>query len=148
MKSIMHRGHLRLAFFGTMLGVVMLLGSGCVVLPIPTNRLADCSRKDIKPEVINELVVGQTTREDVLLRLGEPDVWSADASQYRYHWERVKWDIFWAVGGEGGAAMGDIPVNKNYNLTVSFDPAGVIAERRFSGKFQESELEKHSPGLQ
>jgi hypothetical protein len=131
--------HLQSAILAALLGAVGLLGTGCV-LPIPTNRLPDCSRKDIRPETINDLVAGETTREEVLLRLGEPDVWSDDASQYRYHWERVKWDILWAIGGYGGGAAGDIPVNKNYNLTVTFDTDGVMLERKFSEKYQASEL--------
>lgn len=141
MNPSRHRNPARLAALATLFGVVAWLGSGCVVLPIPTNRLGDHSRQDIPLEVRNELVAGRTTREEVLLRLGEPDEWSGDQKQYRYHWERVKWDIFWAVGGQGSAICGDIPINKNYDLTISFDPADMIAERRFTERYQPSELD-------
>ncbi len=147
MKEVPAQGRLRLAVLGALFCGVALLGTGCLVVPVPTNRLGDYSRKDIKPEVMANLVVGVTTREDVLLCLGEPDVWNDQTGQYRYHWERVKWDIFWAVGGGYNADGGDIPVNKNYDLIVSFDRAGVVSGRNFSEMFQESELEKGPPTM-
>jgi len=141
MKPTRHRSHLRAAVLGALLGALVLSGTGCIVLPIPSNRLGDYSRKDIPPEVMNELVAGQTTRQEVLLRLGEPDEWSADASQCRYHWERVKWDIIVIVGGGYSAAAADIPINKNHDLIICFDSAGVISDRQFNAQFKSSEQE-------
>jgi hypothetical protein len=121
---------------------VVSLGAGCLVVPIPTNRVGDYSRKGIKPEVIEALAPGRTTREEVLLRLGEPDEFRDDGSEYRYHWELVKWDIIWIVAAETGGAGGDIPINKNHNLVINFDPAGVVSERKTNARFEESEHEK------
>ena len=121
---------------------VVSLGAGCLVLPIPTNRVGEYSRQDIKPEVIEALAPGHATREEVLLRLGEPDEFRVDGSQYRYHWERVKWDIIWFVAAGNSGAGGDIPINKNHNLVINFDPAGVVSERKANARFGASEHEK------
>ncbi len=136
---------LRRTLLGFELGCITLLAASCLVIPIPTNRVGDFSRKDIRPEAMDPLVAGQTTREQVLLRLGEPDEWSPDGSQYRYHWEKVKWDIFWIVAGGYSAVGGDIPINKNHDLLISFDRSGVITSRTFTSAYQESELQKPAP---
>lgn len=141
MNPTRHRSYLRAAVLGALLGALVLSGTGCIVLPIPSNRLGDYSRKDIPPEVMIGLVVGQTTREEVLLRLGEPDEWSADARHYRYHWERVKWDIIVIAGGGYSATAGDIPINKNHDLVIGFDSAGVISDKKFNAQFKSSEQE-------
>ena len=136
------KGRLRHTALALTLAGLPLLAGGCLVVPIPTNRLGPYSRNEIKPEVINELVVGQISREEVLLRLGEPDEASAGGARYRYHWEIVKWDIIWIVAGPYTAESGDIPVNQNHNLLISFSPADVISERTLSARYEESELEK------
>ena len=132
----------RRALLLTSLGAVAWLAAGCLVLPVPTNRVGPYSRKDISPAAIDSLAVSQTTREQVLLLLGEPDAWSADGSEYRYHWERVKWDIIWVVAAGNSAEGGDIPIYKNYNLLISFDPAGIVSGREFSTDYQGSEQER------
>lgn len=121
---------------------VVSIGAGCLVVPIPTNRVGDYSRKGIKPEVIEALAPGRASREEVLLRLGEPDEFRADGSEYRYHWELVKWDIIWIVAAESGGTGGDIPINKNHNLVINFDPAGLVSERKSDARFGASEHEK------
>jgi outer membrane protein assembly factor BamE (lipoprotein component of BamABCDE complex) len=133
---------IRRGILAVFLAGVVSLGAGCLVVPIPTNRVGEYSRKDIKPEVIESLAPGRATREEVLLQLGEPDEFHADGSEYRYHWERVKWDILWFVGAGNTGAGGDIPINKNHNLVINFDPAGVVSERKTSACFGESEHEK------
>ena len=44
------------------------------------------------------LTAGQITRAEVLLRLGESDVVSADERQFIDHTEWAKWEQLWAVG--------------------------------------------------
>lgn len=135
----------RAAFGALLLGMLLVATPGCLVVPIPTNRLAEHSRRDITPEAMDALVVGQTSREEVLLNLGEPDYWSVDSHQYRYHWERIKWDILWIIAGGYSAEGGDIPVNKNHNLVLNFDAAGIISAKDFRTKYEESEQEKGLP---
>ena len=105
---------------------LVLLGSGCLVIPIPTNRWDPTSRRNVDATTTNALATGQDTREQVLLRLGEPDESTADDRKFRYHTERVQWDILWAVGGGYNAAGGDIEVRKHRDLLLGFDEAGKL----------------------
>ncbi len=104
----------------------MLLTAGCLVIPIPANRQAPGLRTNITPQTVNHLGTGVVSRTEVLLRLGEPDEVSSEERQFRYHTERIKWDIFWAVGGEYHADYGIIEIKKYYDLVLRFDDRGEL----------------------
>jgi outer membrane protein assembly factor BamE (lipoprotein component of BamABCDE complex) len=55
-------------------GVLFL--AGCLVFPVEYYQAG--SRHNIKPQTSNELQAGITTKEEVLLTLGEPDVAAED----------------------------------------------------------------------
>jgi hypothetical protein len=112
----------------SLLLVLTLLMTGCIVVPIPANRPDPAVRTNITPETVNHLGAGDVSRTAVLLQLGEPDEVSLEERQFRYHTERVKWDVFWLAGGGYSADGGDIEVKKLYDLVLRFDERGKLIE--------------------
>ena len=97
---------------------------GCAI-PIPMNHLTRDSRNDIKQETLNGLVKGKTSRQTVLLQLGEPDEYTPDESKFTYHWERITMDVLLIF--PGGAT--DDSIEKDHILILWFDRAGVLSNQ-------------------
>jgi hypothetical protein len=117
-----------------------LLGSGCLVVPIPTNRWDPSSRTNIAAGTDPRLAPGQDTREQVLLRLGEPDEAVEDERRLSYHADRVQWDIFWVAGGGYSAAGGDIEIHKHRELMLWFDEQGCLQKVRSGTGYDPNQL--------
>ncbi len=100
--------------------VVALLLAGCLI--IPTDYTAPTSRHNVTADTAAKLQPGVTTKEEVLLQLGEPDVASSDERQLGYRWTMVR--AIWFVGGYGGGAGGT--VTKSSLLQLSFDEHDVL----------------------
>jgi outer membrane protein assembly factor BamE (lipoprotein component of BamABCDE complex) len=99
--------------------------SGCLILP--TNYYKDYSRKNVDEESPTDIVLGVTTREKVLLTLGEPDRVYEDGSEFWYIATKVK--LIWGVyGGSGGE------VRKTYNHVFRFDKNGLVETLRLNDK--------------
>jgi hypothetical protein len=107
--------------------------AGCMVIPTPEHGLL-AGRGEIKETDLEFLQIGTTTREDVLLRFGEPDWVSSDQCVLAFHWRVSKgvWLVI-AAGpyGAGGVAGGDIP--KTYLFMLEFNPAGRLRRYDISG---------------
>ena len=110
----------------SLLLALTLLMSGCLVVPIPVNRLVPAARTNITPQTMNRLGTNGVSRTEVLLQLGEPDEVSLEGRQFRYHTERVKWDIYWVLAGGYSATDGIIEVKKLYDLVLRFDDRGIF----------------------
>jgi len=67
--------------------VAFIVASGCLILPIPT---FDHGEGLSKSDVDDHFVLGQTTRIDMLLTLGDPEPawWKNDEGVSYYHWVR------------------------------------------------------------
>ena len=74
---------------------------------------------------MDAIIVGRTSKEDVLLTLGEPDIVYEKANVYEYHWKKIK-GILLVGGGYSGAVAG---YSKQYVLRITFDQAGVVRSR-------------------
>ncbi len=122
--------------------LLLLVGSGCLVVPIPSNRADPAARRNVSAGSGSALAVGQTTREQVLLKLGEPDEVSADEHRYRYHTERVMWDVIVIAAGSTTAAGGDIEVRKQADLIVEFDDHGIVSECRWVTGYNPQKLQE------
>lgn len=98
----------------------MLSLSSCVV-PVPTKEDKVLAGKPVTDEQLAFLAPKITTQEEVIERLGSPNVIWEDARVFAYNWEMRQGILFWAVGGyaTGAAGMKDIP--KNYLLLIQFD---------------------------
>jgi hypothetical protein len=108
--------------------MLTLLMSGCLVVPIPANRPDPAVRTNVTPETVNHLGTGGVSRTGVLLQLGEPDEVSLEERQFRYHTERIKWDVYWLAGGGYSADGGVIEIKRYYDLVLRFNDLGKIAE--------------------
>lgn len=106
--------------------MLTLLMTGCLVVPIPANSPGLGVRTNITPETLNHLGTGDVSRTEVLLQLGEPDEVSLAERQFRYHTDRTKCYVFWALAGGYNATGGVLEVRKYYNLVLRFDERGSL----------------------
>lgn len=105
--------------------VCLALGSanGCVIIPTPESGLL-AGRGKVEEADIAFLKVGVTTREDVLLRFGEPDAVLYDQRILAYYWTvSVGYIIVYNAGA-------DIP--KYYLFILAFDDAGLLKRAEIS----------------
>ncbi|MCI0748640.1 MAG: hypothetical protein L0Y58_24795 [Verrucomicrobia subdivision 3 bacterium] len=109
------------------------LVSGCVIVPVPVNHHTAASRTNVQTDDILWLVPGQTTREEVLLRLGEPDAVTEDDLSMSYRWEKIRLGLFAAVFAGYGGGSGYSEYARDYTLDLHFDPCG---------KFERGEVKK------
>jgi hypothetical protein len=80
----------------------------------------------VKDETSETLQPGVTTKEDILLTLGEPDFASEDGQRLGYAWNKVK--AIWAVAGYGGGGAGEI--ERSYVLVIAFDATDRVSGTR------------------
>src|SRR5688572_30221128 len=80
------------------LGALAFLAcTGCVMVPIPSDRHTHDSRRAIPDREIAALVPGETTLTQVLLRFGEPDYVYSDDSLVGYSWSKISSEL-WVFG--------------------------------------------------
>ena len=97
----------------------LFLGS-CLVFP----TISD-SRKNIDKDTAASLQAGVTTKEDVLLQLGEPDFVSEDERQLNYVWTGPG-VVF--IGPSVSEKMGDY----DYTLLLTFSAEDVLEQTEVS----------------
>ncbi|MFZ1376414.1 MAG: hypothetical protein WAS25_07460 [Geothrix sp.] len=103
---------------GLVLGTLALaLQLGCLIWPFPTGELLS-GRGRITPQYTAPLKVGQTTREDVLLRLGEPDEVLEGGRVLVYRWMEARGYFILATYGSGVA----IPFRAHRAVRLEFGP--------------------------
>ncbi len=107
--------------------------AGCLI--IPTDYFAAGSRRNVSPRTVQVLQPGVTTKEDVLLVLGEPDSDPEDGRRLDYEWTKVK--AIWFVGGYGAAIGGEIQCTNV--LQVSFDASNRVSQVRLVGEWEQGE---------
>ncbi len=114
--------------------IFLAVFAGCIVIPIPTpeHGLLE-GRGEIAESDISFLKEGETTREEVVLRFGEPDLVLHDQRILVYHWEVVHGYVYVAVGGPGGAAGDEEPIPKTYLIMLEFDEKGRLKRFERSG---------------
>ena len=95
----------------------LLVLAGCVVIPIPVAYHGSGSRMNVNQATQSRLQAGVSTKEDVLLLLGEPDYCSEDGQTIGYSWTKVGVLLLIATSGAGGEAE----IGKNYALEIAFD---------------------------
>ena len=99
--------------------IVLLICGGCIILPVPPYySRALGTRGYIASETVEFIHDGSTTKEEVLLELGEPDRTWNDKKRFLYLWKMVvAWWISYNVGG-------DIPVT--YLFLIEFDENDIV----------------------
>lgn len=111
------------------LASALLVLSGCVPIPVlPTGDRAG-SLKDLSDQVPEFIVVGKTTRAEVLLVLGEPDQTTDNDSQFIYRRLSEEGGIALMYGGGGRGGITGIPVTLRV-LSMNFNENGVVSNVR------------------
>jgi hypothetical protein len=102
--------------------LLALCGLSACVLPLPENR--DVGRAvTVDPLTIK---VGETTKDDVVGRLGEPDAIWVDERVFAYKWRHVSLVVLWFVVAPNACCVGggaDIATDEL--LLIQFDTGGV-----------------------
>lgn len=112
---------------GLILGVLVLaMQTGCLIWPFPTGGLL-AGRGRITPQHAASLQVGVATREEVLLRLGEPDEVAEGGKVLVYRWTETRG--FFAAGGYGGGVA--IPFPGHRALRLEFGPDARLVRLAF-----------------
>jgi outer membrane protein assembly factor BamE (lipoprotein component of BamABCDE complex) len=108
---------------------VSLFLAGCPV-PIPSGY-ASSSRENLSAEVTDQLVPGVTTREEVLLLLGEPDGVGPNASWLAYGSVRGEGGVVFVIFAGGSAAGAGGEKMEYRRLIARFDERGVMTNAQF-----------------
>lgn len=96
--------------------------SSCLVVPTPEHGLSSGRGKITQSEWAT-VEDGVTTREQVLLRFGEPSVRRFDDEMFIYEWT-VKTAYVYFGGGYGPGQ--ELPIRKQYQATLVFDENGIL----------------------
>ena len=108
---------------GVWVCLALVSANGCMIIPTPESGLL-AGRGKIEEADIAFLKVGVTTRENVLLRFGEPDAVLHDQRILAYYWAvSVGYIIVYNAGGE---------IPKYYLFILEFDDAGLLKQAEIS----------------
>jgi hypothetical protein len=106
-----------------------ILLTSCVI-PIPPHHLGTEIRRNLGERVPDFIVPTVTTREDVLMHLGEADYWPPDESELSYHTGVYRGGVLvFLIMGGGGIGYG-YSRELYRTLTVEFDKAGLVKSAR------------------
>ena len=83
-------------------GATATVCTGCIAFP--TDFHSHDSRENIEDVGLDSITVGETSKEEMFLRLGEPDAVLDEGRVYEYHWKKIKGMLI--AGGMYTAAVG------------------------------------------
>lgn len=95
--------------------------AGCILLPIPTQERRVLAGTPVTNEQLIFLAPNVTTKNEVMDRLGSPDVIWEEARLFTYNWVVRQGILIWAVGGGYSGAAGILDIPKRYMLLIQFD---------------------------
>lgn len=113
-------------------GTVLMLLAGCLY-PVPSGFGTD-SRENIQNEAPEFIRTGVTTREDVLMALGEPDSAAADDSWIFYASAYTTGGIGFFVASWGAAAFTERFGERTSRLIIRFDEHGLVTQVIFESE--------------
>lgn len=108
--------------------------AGCLVVPVDYHAAG--SRQNITTKTAQQLRPGTTTKEEILLQLGEPDYTSEDGRTLAYAWTKVGALVI--VGGYGSAAAAE--VGKSHHLVITFDDNNRVSQTEVRGGLWSGQL--------
>jgi len=101
--------------------LLILFSSACIVIPTPEHRLG--GRVPCDDEKTAFIVQDTTSKEEVLLKLGEPDLVLNQETIFVYRWEMVA--AYFFIGGYGAGTGG--PIQRPYFLIIEFNDKNFIS---------------------
>ncbi len=102
----------------------LMLWVGCI-MPLPRHVPMEAgTRGPIEAEHLAFLEVGSTTKEEVALKLGEPDHVFKEGREFVYRWESIAGG--WAWGTPYGGGDGDLGEMIS-SVRIEFDEKGVLS---------------------
>lgn len=112
--------------------LVSLLSYGCALPLVPGYE--EGSRENLSRSVPKFIVSGKTTREDVLLELGEADGKALDESWLSYGCAFGRGGVLFVMAAGGGAGGAGVEAVEHRRLVVYFDEQGVVERAQFDKK--------------
>jgi len=107
-------------------GALVIVMQSCIYIPTPQHSLLS-GRGMIENEDTQEIQIGKTTREDILLQFGEPDVTINRQTIFVYRWTRTHGYLIFGAGYSGDIA----PVGKTTLLMFEFNPQNLLKRFEF-----------------
>jgi hypothetical protein len=104
------------------LGFAFFLCSGCIIIPTAEHGRDFPTRVRIEKKTLDLIVPGKTTRKEVLIQLGEPDVVMKKEQIFAYYWTLTAGYFIVGAGYGGGAA----PIGRTHIVLVEFDDRGIV----------------------
>ena len=101
--------------------LLFLFSSACIVIPTPEHRIG--GRVPCDDEKTTFMVKDTTSKEEVLLKLGEPDLVLNRERIFVYRWEMVA--AYFFVGGYYAATGG--PIQRPHFFIIEFDDKNIVA---------------------
>jgi len=101
--------------------LLILFSYACVVIPTPEHR--DHGRVPCDDEKTTFMVQHTTNKEEVLLKLGEPDLVLDREKIFVYRWEMVAAYFFVGAYYSGGGG----PLQRPHFLIIEFDDKSIVA---------------------
>ena len=113
-----------------LLVAVLFLCAGCFFWAY-SHPGSGSSRTDVDDKTLESIIVGSTTIEDILLRLGEPEEHYDAPTVFLYRWVRVKGFFFFGVAPSraGGVASES---TTEYTLHIAFDENDKVSRYKLS----------------
>ncbi|MFQ5989516.1 MAG: hypothetical protein ACE5K9_06345 [Candidatus Methylomirabilales bacterium] len=102
--------------------IMILLCVGCVSIT-PEHAIGPFSRQPIEKESLGFLEIGSTTREEVLLHLGDPDYARDNERIFVYHWTTMSGK---EIGWVGYREPSKYETRKKYQVIIGFDQTGIV----------------------
>lgn len=106
----------------SLLPIIMALClCGCVAFPLSSRPAPVLVGKRLEPEVLEFISVGVTTREDLIMKLGQPSIELEGFKILAYPWTELS--RTWVVGaaGRGGGGFVAIPDTNHAALFIAID---------------------------
>lgn len=113
--------------FVILAAIYVFLCEGCVVIPTLEHYSHGFdTRGSIDENILQFIRADTTTKEEILLKLGEPEFTWQDERKFLYHWTMVRGYIAWAIGGGYTGSVGIHQIPRDYLLLVEFDENNII----------------------
>ncbi len=123
--------------------LVLLLSSGCIMIPIPSREQVVTGQHITSP-VVDSIVPGLTTRTDLLERLGKPYTTLDKPHVLVYPWTMAGGGLLWVSGFTSGGAGGFLPLHYQYALLIALDETEHVTRREITRRSDWDSLREHA----